>query len=229
MTEQKKQIAWVQGGRTLFTDSGPPFRIVALSPSDFEHTLFLNRISAQLAIKGEPHRAPIASDPNLAAIVLLLEWGEHAVLLGADLLADTDARLGWLAAVVEAGRSATTAANLVKIPHHGSASAHCPEMWTHLLVDKPYSVGTPFCGGKKEGRPPKKTDLQRISNLSTQTILTAPNQSGRARNARSAVSLGLSQSNIKIRSLTASIGMARFRRKTGSQWATELFGRARKI
>ena len=233
MKRRQKQVKWTLGGRGLAvlpaTDRRPEFRIEALSPSDKEFSLFLERIVAQMPTKGKPHRALLASDPNHAAIVLSLRWGNESVLLGADLLADVSNDQGWLAAVEQARTLGVPQADLVKIPHHGSWGAHCLKMWTELLMANPVSAITPYSRGRKAGRPPKPTDLARISKLSSRTILTAPTQSGRARKQGSAVAMGLSQNGIKMRTLQADIGIARFRRHYGSNWGNELFGRAKVV
>lgn len=227
------QVKWTQGGRGLATRSSfngnHSFRMDSLSPSDREYQLFLDQIIPKIAVKGTPHRAATARDPNRAAIVLSLQWGRDAVLLGADLVTDPDSNLGWLAAVSEASTLAVGRASLVKIPHHGSAGAHCPKMWTDLLTDLPVSVITPFrCGGS--GRPPpKSSDLARISKLSSRTVLTAPSNSGRGRKPSSAIAAGLAQSGIKMHTRRPKVGIARLRRYGQGRWNIQLFGQAKRI
>jgi hypothetical protein len=231
LNARNTQVKWTKGGQALSARNAigkPQFRMEALSPSDREYQLFLDRIVAGLAVKGQPHRAAIATDPNRAAIVLSLRWGNDAILLGADLVADSDPKLGWLAAVSQASSMAIDRAALVKIPHHGSEGAHCPEMWSELLMSTPVSVITPFrCG--RGGWPPKAKDLTRISNLSSRTVLTAPSKSSRSRKPSSAVAVGLAQSGIKMHTREPKIGIARFRRYGVGQWSIQLFGQAKKI
>ena len=233
MKASQRQVKWIISGRGIVAAAGtpqrPPFSIQALSPSDKEHSLFLERIVSQMPKRGKPHRALIASDPNHAAIVLWLRWGNESVLLGADLLTDTRDDRGWLAAIEQAEILGLSQASLVKIPHHGSAGGHCPQMWTTLLLPKPLSAITPYSRGRKEGRPPKPTDLARISKLSSHTVLTAPTQSGRARKKGSPIAMGLAQNGIKMRTLNADIGIARFRRPHGGPWSIETFGRAKVV
>jgi hypothetical protein len=233
LRERGLEPRWAKSGSLLHSraaqGSQPTFRIVALSPSDKEYSLFLARVASQGKKKGMPHRAYVDADPNLAAVVLSLEWGNQAVLLGADLLADSASDRGWLAAVAESKVVGGVPGSLVKIPHHGSAGAHCPGMWSDLLLSRPVSVITPYSRGRKEDRPPKRSDLDRISRLSSVTALTAPTQSGRARKPSSPVALGLSQSHIKMRTLGAGLGIARFRTTQGNSWGRELFGRAKLV
>jgi beta-lactamase superfamily II metal-dependent hydrolase len=230
LNDSKRPIHWTQAGRTLEAiaplGGAPAIRLEALSPSDCEYTMFLKRIGALIATKGKPHRAPVASDPNHVAIVLAVRFGQDSILLGADLLAHPSSDRGWLAVVAESKVLGTPKADIVKIPHHGSAGAHAIEMWQELLVDKPVAAITPFSRGRKAGRPPKRSDLERISKLAGTTVLTAPTQSGRTRQARSPIALGLAQSGITMRTLSASIGLARFRRIGAAPWAVETFGRA---
>ena len=207
----------------------PEFRMEVLSPSNIEYQLFLQSIASRVKVKGMPYRALVARDPNHAAIVLSLRWGPECVLLGADLLAHPSSDRGWLAAIAQAGVMGTPPSDLVKIPHHGSEGAHCLDMWHKLASGKPVSAITPYSRGRKAGRPPTATDLERISALSSETILTAPTESGRSRKQSSPISLGLSQHGIVMRTLKAGVGIARFRRTPGRPWEAELFGRAKRI
>ena len=233
LRNSNKQVRWTHGGRTLAVRTGSKmdcsFRLEALSPSDREFDLFLDRIGSRIALQGQPHRALVSSDPNFAAIALSLCWGDHSVLLGADLLAHGQHDRGWLAAVSQAKILGAPKANFVKIPHHGSQSAHCAAMWAELLMSRPLSVVTPYNRGPKLGRPPKRSDLKRIADLSERTLLTAPTQSGRARPQSSPISLGLAQHGIRMRTLRARIGIARARSRPGMPWRTELFGRAAQV
>jgi hypothetical protein len=233
LMHRKATPVWTTGGRVLATRAAtggqPEFRLEALSPSDAEFSLFLSNIAGQVRVKGMPHRAYVSTDPNHAAIVLSLRWGSDAVLLGADLLSHSSPDRGWLAAAGQATILLAPKASLVKIPHHGSESAHAESMWSDLMEADPVAVVTPYSRGKKEGRPPKKSDLARIVKLSSEAYLTAPTESGRARKKTSPVAVGLAQSGITMRSLSANVGLVRMRRAAGGSWESALFGRAKAL
>ena len=233
LRKSNRQIRWTQSGRTLASRPNAAasyhFRLEALSPSDREFDLFLDRVGSQIAKQGQSHRALVASDPNYSAIALSLRWGDQSVLLGADLLTHAQHDRGWLAAVSQARVLDAPKAGLVKIPHHGSHGADCESMWTELLIANPLSIVTPYNRGSKSGRPPKRCDLSRISGRSGVTLLTAPTQSGRQRKQSSPVALGLAQHGIQVRTLRAQMGIVRARCRPGTPWTTQLFGKAAQI
>ena len=115
------------------------------------------------------------SDPsqNNLSIASLLELGdEDSILLGADLENSTDCEIGWGAVVAQrTGRKPRS--SLFKVPHHGSRTAHRDDIWTELLVEKPYSITTPWQRGGN--RLPNEEDKQRISSLSGEAYITAQN------------------------------------------------------
>jgi hypothetical protein len=202
--------------------------IFALSPSNSDFTEFLTEIAGKLPKKRQPHRAAVASRPNHIAIAIVIQLTADGVLLGADLeeLASDDR--GWGAAVKCAKRIGARRASVIKIPHHGSKTAHSPAMWSDLLTQKPVAGITPFNRGRKAGRPPMPDDLLRIASLSSETYLSAPTESGRARAKNSPVEQHLRMMGMVARTIGGDIGVVRHRRVTG-RWKTKVFGRARQI
>ncbi len=145
-----------------------PARVTALSPSDETVTLALAALREILPKAGEPQRRIINRSPNHASVVLWITAGSLRVLLGADLEHTNREGQGWtaiLANVQDASR-----ASLIKVPHHGSENADCPEVWDKMLHENPIAVITPFTAGV---RLPKNTDLERIAARTSRLYLTS--------------------------------------------------------
>jgi len=62
-------------------------------------------------------------------------------------------------------------ADLVKIPHHGSAGADCDEMWDRLLRDRPVAALTAFRRGAVAL--PTAADVTRICEKCADVYLTS--------------------------------------------------------
>jgi len=159
-----------------FTETGRPFPITltALSPSDPTIRLALRQIASVLPKQGEPQRRIINPTPNHASVVLSVEAGGIRALLGADLEHSGRAGEGWIA-ILDAHQTAP--AQIFKVPHHGSAGADHPVVWTKMLSANPIAVVTPFTGGSV--RLPKYSDLQRLLGRTSSLYCTA-SSAGRA-------------------------------------------------
>lgn len=221
-------------GRNLATlklaDGNGTFRLWSLSPSDAEYDLFVAEASGNNAKLYARMKAAVGRTPNLASVVLVLEWADqHCVLLGADMESHSAPERGWKAVVAQAALVACSKSALVKIPHHGSKTGHAPEMWADLLHPNPLSVLAPFSKGNANSRPPTKADIARISALSSALYVTSPHTSARGPARNAGVVRGLRETNIQMRSQQPSMGIVRFRRKVGAKdWQVEMFGRAKK-
>lgn len=82
-------------------------------------------------------------DDNRCAVVLHVDCKDFSALLTADLVHDA-AGFGWSALLGEPLNALTQAADLVKVPHHGSKGADHPEMWTGSITDDPCLTVTPY-------------------------------------------------------------------------------------
>lgn len=139
-------------------------------------TAVLNTRHRELFAIGPSSRAQVAArtapgsrDPqamaalrrdNFTSIVLWLEAGDAVALLGADM--DCDRRVGWGALMREHGRKQWIGnAGFVKVPHHGSETAHEPAVYTQWARD-PVAVVTPNRGSGLP-RPDMIARLKRVS------------------------------------------------------------------
>jgi hypothetical protein len=127
---------------------GGAFKLVALSPSHGDHLDFLTRIAAEMPHTGKPKRSLGSPSPNEVSVASLLEIGDAAVLLGAD-LENSKPSSGW-DAVIAANRHTRfgAKAGLYKVAHHGSLTGHNTDIWTELLEPSPIAVLSPWRLGR---------------------------------------------------------------------------------
>jgi hypothetical protein len=220
-----KSICRAGSGRKLC--SNPV--IQSWSPSDLDETEFLHYVAQMHPKAGEPLRKAILGTSNLTSVVLSIDWAETSVLLGADMERNHDEGRGWGAVVSEAQRLEWKKGDLVKVPHHGSQTANDDRMWEILLHPQPISVVAPFGRGPSKSRPPKSTDVRRISDKSRAMFLTARRAEPQTRTMDLGVRRSLREGMITLTSQKSSIGMVRLRRQPGSQWKHELFGAAIRV
>ena len=145
-----------------------PVKIIALSPSDATITLAHAEIASLIPKPGQRQiRIPSVS-ANHTSVALWIEVGPLRVLLGADLLHSDQPGEGWSA--VLANHRAGETARLLKVPHHGSTNADCPDVWTRMLDVNPIAVVTPFSSGTPL---PKRSDLQRLGGRTENLYCTS--------------------------------------------------------
>jgi beta-lactamase superfamily II metal-dependent hydrolase len=128
-------------GQLVYSDGTSTVR--ALSPTD---SAVLQSNAELAAVMTTEDRVAVTSklkDDNRCSVVLHVLSDGVCALLGADLVADAP-QFGWQAVLDEPTHQALSRADLVKVPHHGGASAHDDAMWNDL-VDCPAVVKvTPY-------------------------------------------------------------------------------------
>ncbi len=176
LTARGKKLAspgWATANRTLLNldDGGRHFRatVTALSPSDGTIKLAITDIGQLLPKTGDRQRRITNLPANHTSVVLWVEAGPIRALLGADLEQTGEVGEGWTAVV--ASHKDPQSAAFIKVPHHGSANADCPDVWERMLLDNPIAVVTPFTGGST--RLPKQSDLHRLSARTSNLYCTA--------------------------------------------------------
>jgi beta-lactamase superfamily II metal-dependent hydrolase len=200
------------------------------SPSDHDDTQFLYYVAQLHPKAGQPLRKAVVQTGNITSIVLSIDWLDTSVLLGADMEVAADSRSGWQAAFAEIQKVGSwTRGSFVKVPHHGSHTGHFEPMWDHLLHPAPISVVAPFGKGRLGSRPPKSSDVRRISDRSGSFFLTARQAEHKPAKKEAAVVRSLREGSISITSQKTPIGMVRHRRKEGGHWSHELFGAAVRV
>ena len=159
---------------TSLQNNGIPsdVRLTALSPSDEMSRRALQDMSdAYSALKrGAPQDRPISPSPNHVATAVRLDVGGHSLLFGSDLEEQGDNLVGW-SAVLNGTLSLERRSGLFKVAHHGSASGHLEDVWTHMLSAQPLCLLTPFRHGKHEI--PTASDRARILAKTNQAFISS--------------------------------------------------------
>ena len=149
-------------------------RIMAASPSDEAFERSLVNLARHLPAAPTPGARPTPIgrvtnlEPNHTAIVLHASIGGISVLLGSDLEVSASPTDGWnrvTDVLRERGMS-----QVVKVPHHGSNTAHHGAMWDELLVPEPIAVITPFRRGRVAL--PTAEDVARIVSATSRAFIT---------------------------------------------------------
>jgi len=102
---------------------------LSLSPSSADVQAFLT------SLKPEAIRDTLrfTSERNDASVVMWVQVGNVAMLLGGDLEQTRSDRGGWTAIVQSETRPSGTVAEVFKIPHHGSKTGHSDEVWDEMV------------------------------------------------------------------------------------------------
>lgn len=158
--------------RSTFTLGAQPLTasVTALSPSDAACALAVQGFAKLLPDPWTLRKRVGSVEPNAAAVALWIECGDVKALLGSDLEEMGDSRMGW-SAVVNSQTRPLGRAELFKIPHHGSVSAHNEQVWTELLDADRTSALTPFSRAATEL--PTATDRTRIKALTQRCFVSA--------------------------------------------------------
>lgn len=199
--------------------------IWSLSPDDKRIFHFLKSIGSLFPSEGQgKSRVPYQS-PNQVSVVLWVEIGDIAVLLGSDL-----EQCGWTD-ILQSNSRPNGNASVFKIPHHGSQNADEPEVWNKMLKPNPIAVLTPWTRGRSYL--PKQRDIRRILSCSGEAYATSlTNRITRKPMPRPrAVEKTIQESGVKLKQFSISDGWIRLRRPFDSSidWTAELFGSARSL
>jgi hypothetical protein len=199
------------------------------SPSDYDSQEFLMYLAQMHPRAAQPLRKAIPASGNLTSVVVSINWEQTSALLGADMEYSSDVRQGWGAIVTEAQRTRWASCDLVKIPHHGSRTGHDDRMWASLVKELPISVIAPFGRGPIAARPPRSTDIRRISERSSAAYVTARHRQPSKTSKHAAVARSLREGNITMTSPNVGLGIVRHRYTIGGAWKSETFGSAYRV
>lgn len=205
--------------------SGRLVRVVALAPSQAAITRSVSQLaqfipdpSASATVR---HITPLR--PNAESVVLHVDFGGHAVLLGSDL--EDHQAFGWTAVAADPWTLQREQASVYKVAHHGSHTGECNAIWTDLLTNDPITALTPFVRGKQAL--PTAADLDRLKNKSAVYLSST---ASRKPKLGLASMKGLSR---KVKGLTPvnnGFGAIRLRRDlNASAWSVECFGDAHAV
>lgn len=222
LESKASQPTFALADRRIYTRERDNCEIWSLSPSDRAFRHFLTSIGSFFPRKGQTKTRAPDSYPNDVAVVLWIRMDDIVVLLGADL-----EKHGWIE-ILESTAEPTSKASIFKVPHHGSAGSHEPEVWKHMLEPSPYAVLTPWQRGRSAL--PKQEDARRILSETENAFVTAKIRPSTRSPARknSAVSRAIRESNVKLRRRVMESGAVRLRQaiNSGTEWKVETFGSA---
>lgn len=166
---QNSPIEAIQDRMIYERENGPIVGVRVLAPSDKLVQAATQRL-ARLMIERSllPRRLPRVN-PNDTSVVIWVRVGAANALLGADLESRGNMEsVGWRA-VVQASPSGK--AHIFKVPHHGSADSHEPEVWEQLLVKDPVAILAPWSLGGASL--PTQDDVERLCALTPHVYLAS--------------------------------------------------------
>jgi len=216
--------------RTLVSElsiGGRPVVVRAFSPTPQARAHSVAEFAQYLPTEEkEQFRDAVDLKPNVGAVVLHVDFGDDAMLLGADM--EEFKNMGWSSIVNSSWCNKKTRASVYKVAHHGSETGHNDAVWSVLLKDKDKvtSCLTPFNRGSH--RLPTEQDQARIRRLSGQAFISSGASKRPQMNSEEHKRLQDIGTNISV--LNAGFGAVRIRRKVGaSSWEHELFGDAKPL
>ena len=142
--------SWTNSDQRLWqspTGRLPAAEVFSLSPSAGSVNRALRAFAELLRGAGPTKKIVSPPTPNEAAVAISVTVGNVTALLGADLEASGDPTVGWQAIINSTARPQSRA-HIFKVPHHGSANADDPQVWSTLLTPDPRATLTPFTRGK---------------------------------------------------------------------------------
>lgn len=162
----ENQLVWSRSSRP----GDPGAELYSLSPSPAAVSLAIREFGQLLPrADNSPKKNLVRQQPNDASVVLWARIGGNRFLLGADLEHSSNPLTGWNA-IVGSSRRPTGAAEVLKVAHHGSATAEHPGIWSTLLTPDPLAIVTPY---RRSGLP-SDTDIARLLGKTRKVYLTAP-------------------------------------------------------
>lgn len=230
----RKKIKFASAGRELVVWDGAEFpfgkkcTLRSLSPSDEEFTLFLKEVLQDEPTEIESKRSAAARTPNLASVVLHIDWEDCSVLLGADMETSSSVGRGWSSVIQDAQDRSLSKSDLFKVAHHGSSNGHDDRIWQEMLKAEPVAMLTPYLRGKNEFCPPTQDDVGRITKLAPRSFITTRRYHNESATRPAVIKSGLSDLGITMKSKSKQMGIVRFRKAFGvaSLWREELLGGA---
>jgi hypothetical protein len=217
-------IRWSDANKRLWHRSEDNTRraatVTSLSPSDASITMAFQQFG-DLIPQTDMRRKPIAARrPNHSSVVLVVEVGDHSLLLGADLEETGHPGTGWTV-IVDSAERPQGLSSIFKVPHHGSKNADQPRVWSEMLIDKPIAVLTPFRSGR---RLPTEADKARICGHTDRAYSTASTKTLK-QVKRNRVAQQIMRDTVKsIQEAQGQVGHIRLRRPLGKDedWSVEL-------
>lgn len=214
----------VTGNMVLFniSENNENFTLFSLTPSPQTVLDFDSEISELITEFGKRNTAVINKSPNEKSVALLLRFGTHRVLLGADLEIGKNDQEGWRYVLNHSKVLDDTKASLYKIPHHGSETAYLVEIFETLVNKNSILKITPFSPSSL----PRKEMLEVYQVHSENIFITSRlNVSKKSKQRDKAIEKIIDRSVISLEEVKFSQGIIRSRINytigENSTWETE--------
>ena len=174
-----------------------------LSPQDVEIFEYID------TLKQNVPNANFYKNDNSLSLVVLIKKDNDGALLGGDLEKTSALDRGWNA-VVNNYQHTKTRPSIFKIPHHGSKTGFCEEVWLKILKKNPISFITTF---NRKKRLPEETEVNKLMKYSQNVYVIggAEKDSALERKVRKTLT-----TTKNIRTYIPVIGMVRYRGNIGS-------------
>lgn len=224
--ERGKDCILAQCNQVLFSKKGiVNYTLYALSPSPRSIKDFHVELGQLLTDFGTSNTAMPKNTPNDKSVALLLSFGNHRVLLGADLEQGSSDKNGWKHIVNHCIVIDDIKANLFKISHHGSSTGYIKEIFDVLVNNDGILKLTPFSSSSL----PRK-DMIDVYKKHSNTIYSTAELKAPPRPKRRDMSLEKFIDRVgKVSEIKYNFGIIRSRidcANQDAQWQTELFGTA---
>lgn len=231
LSKEKRLIKTALAARRLLAAAdlpmthGLPVEVWTLSPSDEEFDNFIAWAAEQMPAIGETRRVAVKRLRNDLSIVLHIAVGKDVILLGGDLEEEGRLETGWSAILALSGRPPTKA-QLFKVPHHGSKTAHHSAIPTKLLEPDPIAIVAPFKNGSSSL--PSADDVSRIAAYAPNSFATTSLRGRASPRRETTVEKTIREVTKQFTTIKRDPGMIRLRKKVGGshQWKVEQFGGA---
>lgn len=197
-------------------------RVLAFSPGTHAQAKALAHFTSYLPrSEDDPITHAPELKPNLEAIVLHVDFGDEAVLLGSDL--ENVGPMGWGEIVADSITGTRRRASVYKVAHHGSKTGDLADIWARLLGGSPVAIVTPFNNGAVHL--PTSGDRARIKRNAHSAYITST--ATRKAQLPPEIEKRMGAMSPNLTPVNTAFGAIRLRRKLGSSgWNVDLFGRA---
>lgn len=203
---------------------GRCMRVAAFSPTPAATKQSVARMAKLMPKANAPIKHIPELSPNLEAIVLSVDIGDEAILLGSDL--EDHGQLGWSSIVSDKFCLGNRKASTYKVAHHGSVTGEHIGIWTDLLNSTPTSVLTPFIKGSVQL--PSAADSSRLAKNSSSVYISS--DGSKRPQLDTGLQRRMSAIAKKIVPVNTGFGVIRLRKKLGAtDWNVDLFGNAKRL
>jgi len=199
-------------------------KVTAFSPVPAAFAQSIAHLAHYLPKNGNSINNAPEIHPNLESIVVHIDLGDDAILLGSDL--ENHNKLGWTAIIDDNWSGKRVPATAYKVAHHGSYTGDTPNIWSKLLSPEPIACLTSY---KLAGKYlPTDADKERVKE-NTQHAYIASGASRKPQMDKGQLKR-LKDIATNITLLDTGFGAIRLRKKFNEKsWSIELFGAAQRL